>query len=105
MFSVPWVHCEVSSEGRPGQRQEKVPAWSWARSARLGGGPVAVKPTGRKLSPASSCCRRRVSPAATSNVTVCDAARMAPSVACTPADPPGIVSTSRVEGMSGESRA
>ena len=24
-FSVPWVHCEVSSVGRPGQRHEKVP--------------------------------------------------------------------------------
>ncbi len=47
MFSVPWVHCEVSSVGNPGQRHEKVPVWSWARSARAGGGSVAEKSTGR----------------------------------------------------------
>ena len=47
MFSVPWVHCEVSSEGRPGQRQEKVPGWSCARSARAGAGPLGENPTGR----------------------------------------------------------
>ena len=47
MFAVPWVHCDVSWVGRPAQRQENVPVWSWARSARAGAGPVGVKPTGR----------------------------------------------------------
>ncbi len=46
-FGVPWVHCEVSAVGRPGQRQEKVPGWSSARSARAGAGPLGEKPTGR----------------------------------------------------------
>ena len=46
-FMVPWVHCEVSSEGRLGQRHEKVPCWSSARSALAGVGPLGEKPTGR----------------------------------------------------------
>ena len=35
------------SDGRPAQRHEKVPGWSWARSARAGAGPLGEKPTGR----------------------------------------------------------
>ena len=46
-FMVPWVHCEVSCVGRLGQRHEKLPCWSTARSARVGAGPLGAKPTGR----------------------------------------------------------
>ena len=46
-FMVPWAHCEVSCVGRLGQRQEKVPAWSSARSALVGAGPLGAKATGR----------------------------------------------------------
>ena len=51
MFSVPWVHCEVSSVGRPGQRHENVPVWSSARSARVGGGPVGGEGNREEVQP------------------------------------------------------
>ena len=46
-FEVPWVHWEVSWEGRPAQRHENAPGWSTARSALSGAGPLGVKATGR----------------------------------------------------------
>ncbi len=104
MLEVPWVHCDVSASGIPGQRQAKVPAWSDARSALAGAGPAGVKASGRKLSWARSCCRRSVSPAATPKETVWVAASVAPDLSRTPPEPPGIVSTSWEDGMSGESR-
>src|SRR5579859_2639530 len=102
-FAEPCVHCEVSSAGMLGQRQAKVPGWSVARSGFDGAGPLGVKLTGRKLSPASSCWRRSSSPATTSKETVLDRDSLAPFSLRTPVEPPGIVTTTCDDGMSGES--
>jgi hypothetical protein len=85
-----------------GQRQEKAPGWSVARFARVGAGPLGVKPRGRKFNPANSCCNRSSSPATTLKETVVDVDSLAPFEPRTPDEPPGIVRTTCDEGTSGE---
>ncbi len=101
----PWIHCDVSAVGMSGQRQEKLPGWSVARSAVLGAGPLGAKPSGRKFKPARSCCTRNMSPGTTLKVAVDPADSSAPSVERTPEAPPGMLSTSWEAGTSGESRS
>src|ERR1700733_4318418 len=89
-FPLPWIHCEVSSEGRPGQRHEKVPGWSSARSARLGAGPLGGKPPGGECGGGQRGRRgARVPPAPPRQAGGGGAGGVAPPAHRTPREPPG----------------
>ncbi len=103
--STPWVHCDVNSAGI-GQRQAKVPnvgsAVSWGAGAAV---LLGVKDTGRKLSCARSSWSRRTLPSATVKLNDDAAGSVDPSLAFMPVLPPGTVTTSFAEGMSGAARS
>ena len=100
--SSPCVHCEVSSAGMLGQRQAKVPYTGSAMSLAAGATVLlGENDTGRKFSCAKSSWSRRTLPSATVKPNDVPAGSKPPSLAFMPVVPPGMVTTSLDEGMSG----
>ena len=77
-------------------------AVSWGAGAAV---LLGVKDTGRKLSCANSSWSRRTLPSATVKLKDDAAGSDAPSLALMPVFPPGMVTTSFADGMSGAARS